>query len=111
MGPLIRRSDGRVEVIAREEAGPPLGIDAGLSYEAVRTSIGAGDVVVLYTDGVNEAMNLEGRQFGFERLKAALAPAPGGVPAVGEAILGAVRRHAAGQAQSDDMTLVCFGRV
>jgi sigma-B regulation protein RsbU (phosphoserine phosphatase) len=100
-----------MEVIAKEEGGPPLGIDAGLSYEAVRTPIGAGDVVVLYTDGVNEAMNFEGRQFGFERLKEALASAPRAVPAAGEALLGAVRRHAAGHTRSDDMTLVCFGRV
>jgi hypothetical protein len=66
MGPLIRRSDGRVEAIGERQGGLPLGIDAGQSSEAVRTSLGSGDVVVLYTDGINEAMDREDRQFGFE---------------------------------------------
>jgi phosphoserine phosphatase RsbU/P len=109
--PLIRRSGGRVEAIGKGQAGLPLGIDAGQPYEAVRTSLGPEDVVVLYTDGINEAMDREDRQFGFERLREALASAPGGACAVGEAILAAVRRHVAGHPQGDDMTLVCFGRA
>jgi serine phosphatase RsbU (regulator of sigma subunit) len=109
--PLARRSDGRIEVITEEQCGPPLGIVAGQLYEPVRTVVGPGDVVVLYTDGITEAMNVDGHQFGLARLKEALASAPSGVPSVGEAILEAVRCHVAGHAQSDDMTLVCFGRA
>jgi serine phosphatase RsbU (regulator of sigma subunit) len=111
MGPLIRRSDGRTEVIAEAEAELPLGITTELSYAPVRTRIHPGDVVVLYTDGITEAMDVEGHQFGLERLKEALTSAPSSVPAVGEAILAAVRRHVGGHTQSDDMTLVCFGRT
>jgi phosphoserine phosphatase RsbU/P len=111
MPPLIRRSEGRIEAVGKGQAGVPLGIDAGQPYEAVRTALGPGDVVVLYTDGINEAMDREDRQFGFERLREALASAPPGTEAVGGAILAAVRRHVAGHSQSDDMTLVCFGRA
>jgi serine phosphatase RsbU (regulator of sigma subunit) len=111
MPPLIRRSGGRVEGIGEVQAGLPLGIDGGQPYEAVRTSLCPGDVVVLHTDGINEAMDREGRQFGFERLREALVSAPGGAPAVGEAILAAVRSHVAGHPHSDDMTLVCCGRA
>jgi serine phosphatase RsbU (regulator of sigma subunit) len=109
--PLVRRSGGRVGEIGKEQAGPPLGVSAGQSYEAARAPVSLGDVVVLYTDGITEAMNAEGRQFGFRRLKEALASAPGGAVAAGEAILAAVRRHVGGHPQSDDITLLCFGRA
>jgi len=80
-------------------------------YEAACTSINPGDVVVLYTDGVNEAMDIRGQLFGVELLKQTLATAPPEVGKVGEWIRDAVRRHAAGRDQSDDITLLCFGRT
>jgi sigma-B regulation protein RsbU (phosphoserine phosphatase) len=111
MGPMIRRSGGQVEVIGEEQSGFMLGLLEGTAYVAARTPIGNGDVVVLYTDGVHEAMDNKSRQFGFERLREALIQAPRGAPGVGKAILDAVRRHAAGAEQSDDITLLCFGRT
>jgi sigma-B regulation protein RsbU (phosphoserine phosphatase) len=77
----------------------------------VRAGVGPGEVVVLYTDGITEAMDVEGRQFGLGRLREVLASAPGEAPAVGQAILAAVRCHVIGHAQSDDMSIVCFGRT
>jgi serine phosphatase RsbU (regulator of sigma subunit) len=111
MGPMIRRSDGWIEVIGEEQSGFMLGLDATIPYLAAHTSIGCGDVVILYTDGVNEALDPAGHQFGLERLREVLARAPSGAPAVGQAILDAVRGHAAGCDQSDDITLLCFGRT
>jgi serine phosphatase RsbU (regulator of sigma subunit) len=111
MAPMIRRAGGRVEVIGEEESGPPLGIMEDRVYEAVSTSINPGDVVVLYTDGVNEAMDDQGRLLGIEVLKQTIATAPTEVGKVGESILDAVGRHAAGCTQSDDITLLCFGRT
>jgi phosphoserine phosphatase RsbU/P len=111
MGPLIRRSEGGIEVFGEERSGTPLGIIEDCAYESVCTPIGRGDVVVLYTDGVNEAMDPEGHQFGFERLREALVHAPSGANAVGEVILGAVRRHAGDCDQSDDITLICLVRT
>jgi len=110
MDPLIRRSGGPIEVIS-EQTGPLLGIIDDQVYEVVTTSIGPGDVVILYTDGVNAALDNEGRLFGIDRLKQALAAAPSEVDKVGESILDAVRRHTAGRAQSDDIALVSFGRA
>ena len=111
MGPMIRRSDGRIEVIGEEQSGPPLGIMEEQVYEAMITSINSGDVVLLYTDGVNEALDNEGRLFGIQLLKQALATAPIEVGKVGDSILDAVCRHVAGRTQSDDITLLCFGRT
>src|SRR5208337_2944692 len=111
MGPMIRRSDGRIEAIGEEQSGPPLGIMEDQVYGAMITSINSGDVVLLYTDGVNEALDNEGRLFGIELLKQTLATAPTEVGKVGESILNAVRHHVAGRTQSDDITLLCFGRT
>jgi phosphoserine phosphatase RsbU/P len=111
MAPMIRRCDGRIEVIGEECEGPPLGIVDNRLYEAASTSLNPGDVVILYTDGVNEAMDTRGQLFGVELLKQTLATAPCEVGKVGETIRDAVGRHAAGRDQSDDITLLCFGRT
>ena len=110
MGPMVRRACGRVEVIGEDQAGPLLGVVDAPRYGAVTTPLGPGEVVVLYTDGVSESMDPEGGQFGLERLKRALAEAPQGTGPTGEAIRHAIRLHAAGSEQSDDITLLCLGR-
>jgi serine phosphatase RsbU (regulator of sigma subunit) len=110
MAPLIRRCGGGIEVIGQERSGPPLGVVENYAYESIDTSIRCGDVAVLYTDGVNEAMDTKGSEFGSARLQEVLVNAPCGASAVGEAILSAVHRHAAGRDQSDDITLICLGR-
>jgi serine phosphatase RsbU (regulator of sigma subunit) len=107
---LIRRKNGGIESIGQAEAGMPLGVDRNATYEATTASIGVGDVVVLYTDGVTEAMNRNDEQFGVEGLKNALASAPAGAAKVGEAIIRAVRVHVGNRPQSDDIALVVFGR-
>lgn len=110
MGPLVRRSDGRVEVVGEEGRGHVLGILEGEAYRAETVPLGAGDVVVAYTDGVIDATSGDGDRFGTERLKQVLAAATGGAGPVGEAIRGAVGRHAAGEDPFDDITLLTFGR-
>jgi serine phosphatase RsbU (regulator of sigma subunit) len=116
MGPLIRRSDGRIAVIGEDGGGPVLGLLDDSTYEATTTTLDPGDVVVLYTDGITDAGITNAPDpgchgFGDERLKQALGTAPAGVGPCGEAILAAVRRHAAGRDQFDDMTMICFGRA
>jgi serine phosphatase RsbU (regulator of sigma subunit) len=110
MGPLIRRCDGRIEVVGEEGSGPVLGVVGDQAYHAETTTLGTGDVVVAYTDGVSDATSLDGGRFGVERLRQVLAVAPGGASPVGEAIREAVRRHAAGRDPFDDITLLTFGR-
>ncbi|MGQ9631256.1 MAG: GAF domain-containing SpoIIE family protein phosphatase [bacterium] len=51
-----------------EEGGRPIGIAGGISYNSSRLRMEPGDVAVLYTDGVPEAMNPKREQFGFGRL-------------------------------------------
>jgi phosphoserine phosphatase RsbU/P len=78
MGPMIRRAGNRIEVIGQDESGPPLGVVDDQAYQAVTTHIDPGDVVVLFTDGVNEAMSPSGEMFGMRRLEQCVTTASGG---------------------------------
>jgi sigma-B regulation protein RsbU (phosphoserine phosphatase) len=67
----------------------------------------AGETLVLYTDGVSEAFDANQDLFGEERLLAQLATAPGrNAHETTLGVLEAVRRHAAGARQSDDITIL-----
>jgi phosphoserine phosphatase RsbU/P len=110
LDPLVRRSSGVIEAVGREGAGPPLGVDPQAGYRPVTVNLEPGDLVFLYTDGVTEAMDRDGRLFGDERLRQTLANAPRGAAAAGEAVRSAIRDHAAGRTQFDDITILCFER-
>lgn len=111
MGPMVRRADGRIEVIGEDEAAYPIGIEPSTTYRAAATDLGRGDAVILYTDGVNEAMSPDGKLLGTERLKETLRAAPGKCAQIGETILKTVRSHVAGRPPTDDITLLCFTRL
>ena len=108
--PMIRRASGQVETFGEDEAGPPLGVVRDHAYQSLSTDLGPGDVVLLFTDGVTDAIDVKQRPFGIDAVRRTLARAPAEVPEVGEAILKAVRLHAAGRPLNDDIALVCFGR-
>lgn len=110
MPPIVVRADGLIEELSDELAGMPLGVDPDEVYESITTTIGPGDVVVLYSDGVIDAFDTGGQRFGRESLLRVLGEAHRGAAATGEAVLAAVRAHAAGRSQFDDITIVCFGR-
>ena len=60
---LIRCRDGTVQAL-EEVGGPPLGLDEDLGYEETTCVLQPGDVVAFYTDGITEAMDSRGAQFG-----------------------------------------------
>ncbi len=110
MEPLIRRADGGIEVIGPGAGGLPLAVEVGSDYQVVETMIGPGDTVVLYTDGVTDAMDPAGHCFGEGSLRRTISETRAGALTVGQAIIRSVRRHAAGTRQNDDITLLCFAR-
>ncbi len=67
-------------------------------------------MVVLHSDGLDDARDRQQRRFGPERVGRTLSAAPVGASLAGEALLQAVMRHADGAAAFDDLTIVCFGR-
>lgn len=64
--PLLLRGTG--EVISLKEGGTPLGILPGKEYRDTEVQLEAGDRLMLYTDGLTEAMNAEEQEFGEARL-------------------------------------------
>jgi phosphoserine phosphatase RsbU/P len=119
MPPLVFRRQGRAleNALPQEQTGLPLGILEGGAYEARQVELQPGDAVILYTDGVSDALSIDNRPFTIDGLRTAvLAEAAAAAPSyapdeIGKRALEAVRRHATGRAQNDDIALVCFGRL
>jgi sigma-B regulation protein RsbU (phosphoserine phosphatase) len=103
--PMLVR-DGNAAPIPQEH-GPALGISDGVKYPTNRLTLQPGDLLALYTDGVDEAFNPDHEMFGHDRLAETLvAHATDDVRASGENVLDAVKSFAAGTSQSDDITIV-----
>lgn len=64
---LIRRADGAITAI--DTSGLPIGLERDTDFAMETVKLASGDAVLLYTDGIIEAMNSDGEQFGVERLK------------------------------------------
>jgi serine phosphatase RsbU (regulator of sigma subunit) len=107
--PLVRDAAGEVSPIG-ESGDMALGLDDGATFREHVYSMDTGDTVVLYTDGVAEAMNRKLDLYGDERLAAAIKAAGAGARVVVRTIDGDVRAFVDGHPQSDDVTIVCFER-
>ena len=110
---LYRRGSGEVrEAILRETAGFPLGVQRQQSYSSCDIGLEPGDCLLLFTDGVSDAVNVHNRPFQVEGVLRVLRQGPFPSPAdVGRQVIKAIERHATGRSQHDDITLVCFGRT
>jgi serine phosphatase RsbU (regulator of sigma subunit) len=106
--PLLLRG-GSLEVLGGE-GGLPLGCDADRRYEQVELPLQPGDAIVLYTDGITDAMDSAGAVYGGERLRQTLLSGPTMIEGLGSGLLKDVQQHVRGRLQSDDICLVCFAR-
>lgn len=112
MPPIIRRADGTVEHFDDDElVGPPIGVVEDFPYEVETCALEPGDMIVIVTDGVDEAMNPDGEMYGAERTYELIRTGPTKAEEFGRALLADVRQHAAGRAQNDDITIFAFGRA
>jgi serine phosphatase RsbU (regulator of sigma subunit) len=111
--PLIsRRASGTLEEAApKDTSGPPIGIIDGIDYECRQVRLEPGDSLVLFSDGVTDAMNAEEHTFRTRGVRAVLEAGNVAPQELGERLLAAVKRHSRGCTQNDDITLVCFGRA
>lgn len=104
--PLVVRGGEAVELPAPLSR-LPLGALRDTTYDAKTFWLRKGDLLLFYTDGLNEAMSVESAYFGDERLKASLvrhSAAP--LPEMAEEILEDIRQFTFGAEQSDDATFV-----
>jgi serine phosphatase RsbU (regulator of sigma subunit) len=104
---MIVRADGRIEQI--ESTGPVVGILPSPLWRATSRMLGAGDTLVLYSDGVVESTSDDGTEFGTGGIAHAIARARRTARGFAESIVNAVNRHARGR-REDDLTLLVIGR-
>jgi sigma-B regulation protein RsbU (phosphoserine phosphatase) len=100
----VRRGD---EVIPLSDAGGlPLGIFAESEYSDTIFQLRDGDILVMFTDGVLEAMDPAGEMFGESRLIRALKSADGSAQQVLDSLWTAITSHQAGGTPRDDQTVL-----
>ena len=108
--PLIIHADGSSTLLPLTR-GIALGVMPGLSYNQQSVKLEPGDTVILYTDGVTEAMNAEGEQYGLDDLRDMFSGAPpGSSEDANKAVFDAVHRFAQDTPQSDDITCLVMRR-
>lgn len=103
--PLLRRPDGSLEEL--KPGGLLLGLFPEARYEMGEVAFGPDDALLLYSDGISEAFDLRGEQYGEERLmelwgKLAIRPAADAV----RGMFDELERYRGSAPQSDDMTVV-----
>ncbi len=104
--PLLRRGDGRVERL--ERGGLLLGAFGGAEFEEGEVDLSGEDLLVLYTDGLTEAVDTTGDMFGEERLEAevrALDPRQSARESL-QTLEEACRRFSNGAELEDDLTVL-----
>lgn len=111
--PLLLRASGRVEQF--QPQGISLGMDPGpvfcKSLEVSHVDLAPGDSLILYTDGIVEAMNHDGVEYGLERFAQVLQNLNSEAPEeVVSGVIGDLAQHVAGAEASDDITLVVARR-
>ena len=107
--PILRRASGAQERL--EEGGIPLGIFPEAAYRAGATQLSDGDWLVIFTDGVVEALNSQGDEYGELRLMGLLDGGNTLTPAqMLERLLASLDTFAANTPQHDDMTCLLLKR-
>ena len=102
--PVVLRANGAVERLAA--TGTVLGLFAKWQCSTMETTLYTGDLLVIYSDGVTEAMNREDEEFGEVRFLASLESNRTLLPAALLAKIISVVQEFTGGRQTDDLTLV-----
>ncbi len=106
---VVRAADGTAEEL--RVPGMALGILPELQYQVHATYLEQGDILVLYTDGITDALAPDQQMFGLERLKQVVSVnRQQSARELAEIIMGTVADFAGETAQFDDLTLVIAKR-
>jgi sigma-B regulation protein RsbU (phosphoserine phosphatase) len=101
-------SDNGVASQLPGKSGPMLGVFDGREYTTLSTRIEPGQGVLLYTDGVTEAVDKNREFFGEERVESYLAQAPPHAEPLVRGLHAAVQNFANGMPQADDITVLAI---
>jgi len=95
------------EYLQLTKGGPVIGLFENSPYEQQTVQMASGDILAVFTDGVTEANNLEGEEFGEDRLKQTLAAAAElPVEEIRSRIIKDVQEFCSGAPQHDDLTFI-----
>ena len=110
--PLLRRADGTFErIVGDGKGGLALGMFERATYDTHETTIGHGDVFVLYSDGITEAEDKTGRAFEDTGIETVVSRDAGNDPqAIGRSLLAAAEQHAGDARLGDDLTALVLKR-
>jgi predicted ATPase/serine phosphatase RsbU (regulator of sigma subunit)/tRNA A-37 threonylcarbamoyl transferase component Bud32 len=106
---IVVRSSGEVERIDTIDLGFPIALEADIADFLASTEIqlSSGDVVVLYTDGITEAFDMNKDQYGIEPvIEVVVLNREQSAAEIKQAVIDEVRRYMGGQKVFDDITLV-----
>jgi len=105
--PILRHANGAIETL--EVGGLPLGIQSNAKYETASLDLNPGDVLIFFTDGVVEAFNESGEEFGNERWLSAIRNLPDWDAQQSlQFLMKRVDEFVGATRQSDDITCLVF---
>ena len=103
--PVVVRADGRTSVL--ETSGLPVGMIEGAQFTVHQAQLQARDKIVLYSDGVTDAQNLDSHFFGSKRIRETVTKyAASSCQELHDGLLEAVRTFTEGGVAGDDITIV-----
>jgi serine/threonine protein kinase/serine phosphatase RsbU (regulator of sigma subunit)/pSer/pThr/pTyr-binding forkhead associated (FHA) protein len=111
--PLVRRPrTNQIEpVLSPRAGGPPLGLDPGVDFEPHQITLQPGESLILCTDGIEEALNDKGEQFGLSRIESVLeATGEAAAKDVVDRLFATVQEFESGRECHDDQTVVVVTR-
>jgi phosphoserine phosphatase RsbU/P len=106
--PLLRRGDRVFPLQAERAHTPPLGVTPELEAGEARVQLHSGDMLIMVSDGILEARDARGNEYGLSRLSRRIRGARGSAEDIVKAIVADVDAHAQNQTQADDMTIVAM---
>jgi serine phosphatase RsbU (regulator of sigma subunit) len=109
--PLLRRADGTVGPVGVDACELPLGIASTVQFRETTLRIAPGELLLLYSDGVTEAMNASAELYGVPRVAQVLSKHRGTARSLIEELVSSIDGFCGAVSPRDDMCLVAVQRV
>ena len=107
--PIIRNVEGRYTFLDVKEANAPIGLWPELEYVGEEMDLPSGSMMLLYTDGLNEAENCQQEQYGEDRIiQLVTSLSASSSRDIIEALKADTDRFRDGAEQNDDLTMLAF---